>query len=301
MTDQAQTQALTPYQERSMALREQMTSADPTAIVPRTFAEAQTFASAIAQSHLVPKDLRDNAPNVLMMVLAGAELGIAPIASLRVFHVIEGVPKLSADGIAALVMRSPLCEYLRPVVQEDDRVVWETKRRGEPKIQLEYTQADVTRAGLDAPRASGAKSNHVKFPRQMKNSRCKAELCRTVYPEICAGMLSAEEQHDVIEAEFVETTLAPLPVPSPVVVAAPETKTIDQAAPAPAAKPAGKTPLTTEQIEAFGNEMCEATNERDLGKVGARVGQEHMTDEQRNGLLKIFSACRDNLRRGASK
>jgi hypothetical protein len=182
------------------------------ALVPRSFAEAQSFAKALSESSLVPTGLRNNAANTLMMIMAGGELGIAPIASMRVFHVIEGVPKLSADGIAALCVRSPTCEWLRPVgEQTGESVTWSAKRKGQPEFKLSWTQADRDRAGL------GNSANHKKYPRAMANARCKAEICRLIWPEICAGMLSAEEHRDAIEADdadFVSipaSSMQPLP------------------------------------------------------------------------------------------
>jgi hypothetical protein len=176
------------------------------ALVPRTFAEAESFSGALARSTLVPTALRGNAANVTMMIMAGLELGIAPIAAMRLFHVIEGVPKLSADAIAALCTRSPDCEYLEFSEQSSERVTWITKRRGRPEKSLTITSADMELAKLVRQTSSGAPGMHQKFPRQMLNARCKAELCRLVYPEICAGMISAEEARysDAIDAEFTE-------------------------------------------------------------------------------------------------
>lgn len=242
-TPQPQTQALTPYQERRMALREEIDQdSTPRAIVPRTFAEAQAFAEAIAYSSLVPNSLKERAPDILMIVLAGGEVGIPPIKALSLYHVIEGVPKLGADGIAAVCTASPLCEYLRPLVQSDDRVVWAAKRVGHPEVTLEVNKADVERAGLLAK----AYSNHAKYPRQMKNARCKAELCRLVWPEICAGMLSAEEAReaaDIAEANAQRAGIpATLEAPPPPPPAPPAASSSSQSFPRDTTKQGDATP-----------------------------------------------------------
>jgi hypothetical protein len=183
----------------------------PTAFVPRSFADAQMFAKALAESSLVPTALRNSAANVLMTIMAGAELGIAPIASMRLFHVIEGVPKLTADGIAGLCQRARACEYLRPkkgAPQTAESVTWVAKRRdADEEIEVTWTRADVKTAGLwDRKDKYGNPGQHQKYPRQMLNARAKAEVCRLTWPEICGGMISAEEQRDIdaIDAEFVE-------------------------------------------------------------------------------------------------
>ncbi len=205
-------QALTPYQERSIALREGIgQDTAPRAIVPRTFAEAQSFAGALASSSLVPEKLRERAPDILMIVLAGAEHGIAPIRALTLFHVVEGVPKLSADGISAIVTAHPLCEYLEPIEQSDERVTWAAKKHGRPELRLTWDKEAATRAGL------WGKRNWAGYPRQMLNARCKAEICRLVFPEVTAGLISAEEARDIVQdtqTGGVPAGLAAPPAPS---------------------------------------------------------------------------------------
>ena len=236
---QQQTQALTPYQQRAIELREHISiDATPRAIVPRTFAEAQAFASALAHSSLIPDALKDRAPDILMIVLAGAEKGIAPITALGLYHVIEGVPKLSADGIAAVCSASAVCEYLEPIEMSDERVTWRAKKYGRPEITLTYTEKDAERAGLNRKTRSGNDSNHTKFPRAMKNARCKAELCRIVFPEICAGLLSAEEARDIVDlgggGDAAPTKAAQFTAPPPTTLPPPP------AAPGAAASGKGK-------------------------------------------------------------
>lgn len=253
----AATQALATVEDgdrvrRALALREQIgQDATPRAIVPRTFAEAQAFAGAIAHSSLVPDALRERAPDVLMIVLAGAELGIAPVRALSMFHVIEGVPKLSADALAAICMASPLCEYLEPREQSDGRVMWAGKRRDRPKeLTLVVTQEDIERAGLMRPSRSGAPSNHAKYPRQMKNARAKAEICRLLWPEVCAGLLTAEEARDI-----VDTSEAGFSAP-----AAPAAPITSLGSP-PASSPPGKSKAAskTKPIDATSTETKPAT------------------------------------------
>jgi hypothetical protein len=205
-----QTQALTPYQARAIELREHIaTDTAPRAIVPRTFAEAQAFASAIAHSSLVPEALKERAPDILMIVLAGAELGIAPIRSLSMFHVIEGVPKLSSEALGAIVTASPVCEYLEPRELSASRVVFAAKRRGRPEVTIEFTDADVKAANLDRPSRSGAPSNHVKFPLDMKVARARSKICKFVFPDIAAGIVTKEEAEDLRHSrEFEPPTRA---------------------------------------------------------------------------------------------
>lgn len=185
-----QTMALTPRQEHLLAIRDNMTNAQPHAIVPSTFAEAQAFAQAIADSNLIPDGLKKRAPDVLMIVLAGAEFGFAPVRSISLFHVIEGVPKPSSDALAALVLASPLCEHLEPIEMSAEKVVWEGKRVGRPAMRLAWTKEDAIRQGV------WGKKNYITSPMDMLNSRCKAKVAKILWPDVCAGLTTAEEWHD---------------------------------------------------------------------------------------------------------
>ena len=202
--------------ERAISLRSGMGGGgEPVAIVPKTFLEVQSFAAAIASSALVPDKLRERAPDVCVMILAGLELGVAPMAALRLFHVIEGVPKLSADGIAAVVLASPLCEYLRRTEYSDERVTWVTRRRGGVEQSSTWTIGDAQKAGL------AGRGNWTKYQRRMLSARAKSEVCRDTYPELVAGMLSAEEAYDERDATPVggiaPTFTAPVSSSAPIV------------------------------------------------------------------------------------
>jgi hypothetical protein len=61
---------------------------------------------AISQTEFVPKGLRGRTEAMLAAVLAGRELGLGPMASLRGIDMIEGSPHLSGETIMALVRRA---------------------------------------------------------------------------------------------------------------------------------------------------------------------------------------------------
>lgn len=184
--------ALSPRQERAIAARDAMqTGGAPAPLVPTTFLEAQAFCGALAESNLIPDALKKRAPDILVIVLAGIELGLSPMQSIRLHHVIEGVPRLSSAGIAGIVMASPLCEYLRCVESTELRSTWVTKRVGEPEKSCTWTIQRAQTAGL------AGKGTWQKYPNALLNGRCRKELCEMVYPDLCAGLLSAEEAEDM--------------------------------------------------------------------------------------------------------
>lgn len=179
----------------------------PTVIAPRTLDEVVTLAERIAKSGLLPEALRGKVPEVMMQIMAGQELGLAPMASLRSFSIITGKPVMSADAMVAIVLGSGRCEYFRRVSESDKEVTYATKRRGEPERRCQWTMEMAKVAALHQ------KDNWRTFPRAMLASRAKSELARDVYPDILAGVFTADEieretppprQTDAIDVEFID-------------------------------------------------------------------------------------------------
>lgn len=186
------------------------------AIVPRTVNELMTLSELLAKSDLLPKALRGKVPDVAMTILAGQEMGLTPMAALRNFHVIEGKPVMSADGMVALALGSGLARYFKPVEESAESVTYETHRVGNDKPQrCTWTKQMAKDAGLNT------KDNWRLFPRQMLAARAKSELARNVYPDVLAGCVSDVEHSDwtpprhddAVDAEFVETPVEAEPTP----------------------------------------------------------------------------------------
>lgn len=158
------------------------------AIIPRNIAECTDLAERLAKSTLLPEKLRNKVPDVLMTIMAGQEMGLAPMAALRSFHVIEGKPVMSADGMVAVVLGSGKASYFRCVAASDESVTYETMRIGDDKPQrCEWTMAMAKRAALHQ------KDNWRCYPRAMLASRARAELARAVYPDVLAGCYTDDE------------------------------------------------------------------------------------------------------------
>ena len=176
------------------------------AIVPRDITEFSSLADRFAKSTLIPSDLRAKPEDVFVTLLAGQELGLAPMASLRAIHVVKGKPILSADAMVAVVLGRGACEYFTCIEESDASVTYETKRTGAPHPQRStWTMADAKRAKLDGG------DNWTKYPRAMLKARCKAALARDVYPDVLAGCYEESEA-----AEFTrEAASAPRPAIQP--------------------------------------------------------------------------------------
>jgi 5'-3' exonuclease len=125
---------------------------------------------------------------VLSAVLAGRELGLAPMASLRALHVVEGRITLAADLLRALVLKSGLATYFRCTARAAEGATFETQRKDEPPVALSYTLAEATLAGV-VKKGSGWE----KSPADMCVARASAKLARLVYPEVTFGLYVPEE------------------------------------------------------------------------------------------------------------
>ena len=158
------------------------------AIIPKTLAEATDLAERLSKSSLLPKDMIGKMPDVLVTILAGQEMGFAPMASLRAFHVISGKPVLGADGMVALVLGSGKAIYFDRVEESDKAVTYETLRVGSKTPRRCTWTIEMAKIA-----ALHTKDNWRTFPRAMLASRAKSELARDVYPDVLAGCYTDDE------------------------------------------------------------------------------------------------------------
>jgi hypothetical protein len=187
------------------------------AIIPSSLPEVQSMADVLAKSTLLPDALKGKSADVVVQILAGQELGLAPMASIRGVHIVQGKPLLSADTMVALVLGSGLCEYFSLVDENETKVTYETKRKGSPVPQrMSWSDEDTKLAGLNT------KDNWRLHKKQMRRARARAILARDVYPDVLAGCFdpdeiavpiqSAARHSDAIDADFTETVDEPVPM-----------------------------------------------------------------------------------------
>src|SRR5476651_1197190 len=92
------------------------------AVIPQGLAEFDSLSEKLSKSGLLPEALRSKPHDVLFTIMAGAELGLGPIASIRGIYVIAGKPTLSADTMVALCLGSGHCEYFIQTEASDKSV-----------------------------------------------------------------------------------------------------------------------------------------------------------------------------------
>ena len=84
----------------------------PAAMVPVQTAEANLMrelwivAERVASTEFVPQGLRGKPDKVFAAVLAGREIGLGPMASLKHVSIIDGTPNLSAEATLGLIRKA---------------------------------------------------------------------------------------------------------------------------------------------------------------------------------------------------
>jgi len=134
------------------------------------------------------------AAQAAVKIMAGAELGLGPIASMRGIDIIKGEVTLSAGAVAALVRRSGVYDYA--IKRWDDSgcaIVF--SRNGKILMPVsEFGPADAKRAGLGG-------QNYQKYPRNMYFARAMTNGARMHCPDLFVGSVYAPDE---LQATAVE-------------------------------------------------------------------------------------------------
>jgi len=80
-------------------------------LMPSSLGEAFQLSSYLAKSTVVPKSLRNKPESILAVVMAGMELGLAPMRALNNITIISGNMAMKTDLQLAIVRRSGLLAY----------------------------------------------------------------------------------------------------------------------------------------------------------------------------------------------
>lgn len=172
---------------------------------PRSLEEALKFADYLADSELVPKDFKGKPGNVLVAIQWGMELGLKPMQAMQNIAVINGRPSVWGDAVLALVLASPVCEYVHEW-EENGTAFIKVKRRGKPEDLQSFSDADATQAGL-----IGKQGPWSQYPKRMKKMRARAFALRDNFADVLKGIPIAEE---VMDIEPIEHDITPRATPA---------------------------------------------------------------------------------------
>lgn len=170
--------------------------------------QLQTAAQALHASGFF-KDTTSQA-QAMVKVMAGAELGLPPFASMTGIHIVQGKPVLGANLVATLVKNDPRYNYR--VKQADDQaciLTW--YENGAAVGESSFTIAEATAAGLSG------KDNWKKYTSDMLFARALTRGARRFAPGIFGGApvytpdemgVDTDEDGHIIAGEVVDVTPA---------------------------------------------------------------------------------------------
>ncbi len=172
---------------------------------PRSLEQAMQLANILADSSIVPKDFIGKPGNVLVAIQWGMELGLKPMQAMQNIAVINGRPSLWGDALLALVLASPVCEYVHEW-EENGTAFIKVKRRGKPEDVQSFGDEDAKKAGL-----IGKQGPWAQYPQRMKKMRARAFALRDNFADVLKGIAVAEE---VMDIEPVERDITPRATPA---------------------------------------------------------------------------------------
>lgn len=151
---------------------------------------AYTLANKLCSTAFVPAQFKGKPVEAAAAMIAGAEVGLSPMASLRAFDVIQGVA-----APRALTLRAIAQSQGHDFVTDEatpQRVVMRGRRRGSSEWQsVTWTIQRATQLGLTG------KDQWKKQPQTMLIARATTELVRLVAADAVLGIgYSAEEVLD---------------------------------------------------------------------------------------------------------
>jgi hypothetical protein len=199
----------------------------PAMMVPRSLGglpylgDYLRLAEAISRTELVPQALRGRPDAVVAVMMAGYELGVAPMQALQSINLIQGTPSLSAELMRALILQSG---HQIIVEATNEAATVQYRRRDWPVekwSEITYTIDDAKRAGLvewyekwetsqqgkrfkrtwnphgPDPRPAWVDDdrtehktgdNYFSRPRSMLTARATSEAARNAFADVLAGL-----------------------------------------------------------------------------------------------------------------
>ena len=169
---------------------------------PPNFGEIQTLAVDLAKARgFIPQAYLGNPGAIAACILTGAELGIAPMQSLRGIHVIEGRPTLSADLMLALAIRAGVRAQWVETTPDVARLRLE--RDGFEPHEHAFSMVDAKRAGL------ARRQNWGRYPAAMLRARCLSAALRAWCPDVLGGGVYVEGEFEPRAPEPVVELVQP--------------------------------------------------------------------------------------------
>lgn len=243
---------------------------------------AYRVAAKLCGTQFAPQAYRGKPEEATAAILAGAEVGLSPMASLRAFDNIQGTPAPKAITLRAIVQS--LGHEIRVVEETPTRAVVTGLRKGAPeseRMTSEWTYERAEKAGYVAKNP-----NYKTKPAEMLVARATGAVCRWIAADAIMGMpYTAEEIRDggdafdapvpVNRGATAAAILAAAAAPAPEPVKAEVTAADPVGAPVPDADPAALPP-SDDQIARMGALFRDAyltDREAQFGYISETLGR----------------------------
>ncbi len=149
--------------------------------------QANRIAHSLAATSFVPASLRGKPQDITAAILAGQELGLQPMATLRSLDVIQGTPALRAHAMRGLVQSKG--HSIQLVESTEKHCVMRGRRKGEDEWQeVTWTIEQAQQLGLLG------KDQWKKQPKNMLVARCTGAICRLIASDVLHAMPYASEE-----------------------------------------------------------------------------------------------------------
>jgi hypothetical protein len=152
--------------------------------------QVMELARVLSVSALLPDTLKGKPADVLVTVLYGQELGLAPMQAMQSIYVVKGRPTISAHLWVALARRAG--HKVRVIEETAESCTVEVERSDDPGRPTRVTWT------VDQARAAGLLSNSVwkNHTAAMLYARAVSTACRRACPEIAMGFGDESERHE---------------------------------------------------------------------------------------------------------
>ena len=161
--------------------------------------QAYEIACQLARTSFVPSTMKGKPDEITAAILAGQELGLQPMASLRSMDVINGVVALRAHAMRGLLQSRG--HKIEVVEASPTKVVVRGKRMGESKWQtVEWSIERAAKMGLTS------RGEWPKQPQTMLIARATGEICRLIAADALYARPYAAEELDPVTAATTGST-----------------------------------------------------------------------------------------------
>jgi hypothetical protein len=168
------------------------------ALIPQSIEEAWRLAQYLAESDLAPRDMKKPA-QIIVAIMAGAEVGLPPIQAIQSIAVINGRPTIWGDGLLAVVLARKVKVEEWMEGEGDERVAYcEVTRPDTGQVVVRsFSVADAKEAKLWMKKGQqGQDTPWVTYPRRMLQMRARSWAIRDNCADILRGIQVREEVVD---------------------------------------------------------------------------------------------------------